>query len=333
VRAPRDRHAVAGLQSVGAVGQHLRLAGFSGQDDHPRAPLQLIPVLPAQHPAYGLGRERERAGGVGEQRDLDGSGHRFELGTRVRGYRLTVTNSGWSSRRSQVPSGCLPATCARELIADHRRRENTVRARRVHVHLTLFAHRWSVDAQVGVSETRGPQQPVSSPAARSSSACRPYAALSSCERACAPGTPRPPRQAIGRQAWAPRAALIARPAGAGLSLYFEALATASTVSGLTRLAAPSSLRRRTSASRIRSFWLTPPLPAATLSHFASSSAIRTDGASRSAASEWPGGGRRGGVEGAVPGRETATKSIVAIAVEIKQPKGFGRIRLHSVDDV
>jgi hypothetical protein len=41
----------------------------------------------------------------------------------------------------------------------------------------------------------------------------------------------------------------------------------------------------------------------------------------------------GGVEGAVPGRETATKSIVAIAVEIKQPKGFGRIRLHSVDDV
>ena len=33
------------------------------------------------------------------------------------------------------------------------------------------------------------------------------------------------------------------------------------------------------------------------------------------------------------GRETATKSIVAIAVEIKSPKGFGRIRLRSVPDV
>ena len=41
----------------------------------------------------------------------------------------------------------------------------------------------------------------------------------------------------------------------------------------------------------------------------------------------------GGVEGAVHGRETATKSIVAIAVEIKSPKGFGRIRLQSVPDV
>jgi transposase-like protein len=41
----------------------------------------------------------------------------------------------------------------------------------------------------------------------------------------------------------------------------------------------------------------------------------------------------GGVEGAVYGRETATKSIVAIAVEIKHPKGFGRIRLQSVPDV
>jgi transposase-like protein len=41
----------------------------------------------------------------------------------------------------------------------------------------------------------------------------------------------------------------------------------------------------------------------------------------------------GGVEGAVHGRETATKSIVAIAVEIKSPKGFGRIRLRSVPDV
>ncbi len=41
----------------------------------------------------------------------------------------------------------------------------------------------------------------------------------------------------------------------------------------------------------------------------------------------------GGVEGAVYGRQTATKSTVAIAVEIKQPKGFGRIRLQSVPDV
>jgi transposase-like protein len=41
----------------------------------------------------------------------------------------------------------------------------------------------------------------------------------------------------------------------------------------------------------------------------------------------------GGVEGGVDGRETATKSIVAIAVEIKQPKGFGRIRLRRVADV
>ena len=31
--------------------------------------------------------------------------------------------------------------------------------------------------------------------------------------------------------------------------------------------------------------------------------------------------------------EAATKSIVAIAVEIKSPKGFGRIRLQSVPDV
>jgi hypothetical protein len=41
----------------------------------------------------------------------------------------------------------------------------------------------------------------------------------------------------------------------------------------------------------------------------------------------------GGVEGSVHGRETETKSTVAIAVEIKQPKGFGRIRLQHVPDV
>ena len=33
------------------------------------------------------------------------------------------------------------------------------------------------------------------------------------------------------------------------------------------------------------------------------------------------------------GRQTDTKAIVAIAVEIKHPKGFGRIRLQRVDDV
>jgi transposase-like protein len=41
----------------------------------------------------------------------------------------------------------------------------------------------------------------------------------------------------------------------------------------------------------------------------------------------------GGVEGDVKGRETQTKSIVAIAVEIENPKGFGRIRLQQVPDV
>ena len=41
----------------------------------------------------------------------------------------------------------------------------------------------------------------------------------------------------------------------------------------------------------------------------------------------------GGVEGGVSGRQTDTKAIVAIAVEAKQPRGFGRIRLQLVDDV
>jgi transposase-like protein len=41
----------------------------------------------------------------------------------------------------------------------------------------------------------------------------------------------------------------------------------------------------------------------------------------------------GGVEGGVFGRQTDTKAIVAIAVEVKHPKGFGRIRLQRVDDV
>jgi len=41
----------------------------------------------------------------------------------------------------------------------------------------------------------------------------------------------------------------------------------------------------------------------------------------------------GGVEGGVDGRQTAPKTTVAIAVEIKQPKGLGRIGLQSVPDV
>ena len=41
----------------------------------------------------------------------------------------------------------------------------------------------------------------------------------------------------------------------------------------------------------------------------------------------------GGVEGGVFGRQTDTKAIVAIAVEVKRPRGFGRIRLQRVDDV
>jgi transposase-like protein len=41
----------------------------------------------------------------------------------------------------------------------------------------------------------------------------------------------------------------------------------------------------------------------------------------------------GGVDGKVHGRETQTKAIVAIAVEIENPKGFGRIRLGHIADV
>ncbi len=41
----------------------------------------------------------------------------------------------------------------------------------------------------------------------------------------------------------------------------------------------------------------------------------------------------GGVEEGVHGRETHTKSIVAIAVEVLSPKGFGRVRLRKVPDV
>ena len=51
---------------------------------------------------------------------------------------------------------------------------------------------------------------------------------------------------------------------------------------------------------------------------------------------WLSRGRRGlpgRGESGVFGRQTDTKAIVAIAVEIKNPKGFGRIRLQRVDDV
>ncbi len=41
----------------------------------------------------------------------------------------------------------------------------------------------------------------------------------------------------------------------------------------------------------------------------------------------------GGVEEGAGGRETQTKAIVAIAVEIENPKGFGRVRMQSVPDV
>ena len=41
----------------------------------------------------------------------------------------------------------------------------------------------------------------------------------------------------------------------------------------------------------------------------------------------------GGGQDGIGGRHTATKSIVAIAVEVQHPKGFGRIRLQRVDDV
>ena len=41
----------------------------------------------------------------------------------------------------------------------------------------------------------------------------------------------------------------------------------------------------------------------------------------------------GGDEDGVQGRQTETKAIVAIAVEVHSPKGFGRIRLKKVPDV
>jgi transposase-like protein/predicted RNA-binding Zn-ribbon protein involved in translation (DUF1610 family) len=41
----------------------------------------------------------------------------------------------------------------------------------------------------------------------------------------------------------------------------------------------------------------------------------------------------GGVEPGVSGRQTVTKAIVVIAVELHEPRGFGRIRLRQIPDV
>ena len=41
----------------------------------------------------------------------------------------------------------------------------------------------------------------------------------------------------------------------------------------------------------------------------------------------------GGIEQGVRGRGTETKFIVAIAIEVLSPKGFGRVRMQRVDDV
>ena len=41
----------------------------------------------------------------------------------------------------------------------------------------------------------------------------------------------------------------------------------------------------------------------------------------------------GGIEHGVRGRGTNSKFIVVIAIEVLSPKGFGRVRLHHVDDV
>ena len=41
----------------------------------------------------------------------------------------------------------------------------------------------------------------------------------------------------------------------------------------------------------------------------------------------------GGLEEGVHGRQTKTKAIVAIAIEVHEPKGYGRVRLQRVPDV
>jgi transposase-like protein len=41
----------------------------------------------------------------------------------------------------------------------------------------------------------------------------------------------------------------------------------------------------------------------------------------------------GGLESSAKGRQTETKSRVAIAVELHEPKGYGRIRVHRIPDV
>ncbi|WP_428354758.1 transposase [Methyloprofundus sp.] len=41
----------------------------------------------------------------------------------------------------------------------------------------------------------------------------------------------------------------------------------------------------------------------------------------------------GGKETGVRGRKTEEKAIVVVAIEILEPYGFGRVRLHQVPDV
>ena len=66
-----DRHAVPALQVGRALRELLRLARLEREDDHPRRPAELLAVVPAEAHARGLGGERERAGGVGEVRDVE----------------------------------------------------------------------------------------------------------------------------------------------------------------------------------------------------------------------------------------------------------------------
>ena len=70
VRVRVDRHPVLALQARRALGQLGVLARLEREHDHPDAPVQLFAVVPAQALAHGLGREGERTGGIGEQRDL-----------------------------------------------------------------------------------------------------------------------------------------------------------------------------------------------------------------------------------------------------------------------
>ena len=71
VRVRVDRHPEPLLQAGRALGELRVLARLERQDDHVQAPAQLVAVVPAQSLAHGLRGERERAGGVGEERDVE----------------------------------------------------------------------------------------------------------------------------------------------------------------------------------------------------------------------------------------------------------------------